>query len=148
MKIILTHTDFLSLKISSRERERARECLDWIASHYPAVQQMADPLTEEQTELMLKKLAPADIQRIIMAMDNKGATKNKSAYTTFCSFMGNDRILKERRADNSKSYTYAEVCDFVTSQRYKQSDFARREIGGKALWVKISDVSPQNQVSL
>lgn len=143
-----THIDFLSLKISSRERERARECLDWIVQHYPAVQQMPEPLTADHAELMLKKLAPADIQRIIMAMDNKSATKNKSAYATFCAFAGKDLILKERReALKGKLYTYTEVCDFVHAKRYKQSDFVQRKVGDSVLWAKITDVSQQNQVS-
>lgn len=117
----ITHTDFSTER---KKKSRATEILSWIEANYPTVQRMADPLTEQQAEWLAGKYADEDIRRIVMAMDNKGATKNKSAYSTFVAFAGRDAILRERKeAAAGKQYTYSEVCDLVSTGRYSMDDF-------------------------
>ena len=117
----ITHTDFSTER---KKKSRATEILSWIEANYPTVQRMADPLTEQQAEWLAGKYADEDIRRIVMAMDNKGATKNTSAYSTFVAFAGRDAILRERKeAAAGKQYTYSEVCDLVSTGRYSMDDF-------------------------
>lgn len=123
---------------------RAVEILDWIAANYPAVQQMAEPVTEQQAEWLAAKYTDDDIHRIVMAMDNKGATKNKSAFSTFAAFARQDTILKERKeAAEGKRYTYSEVCDLVFTGRYVAADFApvAATADGKRLFARRQDVT-------
>lgn len=137
----ITHTVFSSPR---KKNSRATEILDWIAATYPAVQQMAEPLTEQQAEWLAAKYGDDDIRRIVMAMDNKGATKNKSAFSTFVAFAGNDAILKERKeAAGGKQYTYAEVCDLVGRGGVVMDDFipVATTAGGKRLFARRHDVT-------
>lgn len=137
----ITHTVFSSQR---KKKSRATEILDWIAANYPAVQQMAEPVTEQQAEWLAAKYTDDDIRRIVMAMDNKGATKNKSAFSTFAAFARQDMILKERKeAATGKQYTYAEVCDLVSTGRYVASDFApvAATADGKRLFARRQDVT-------
>lgn len=85
------------------------EFLDWLDSAYPEIAAMAEPITEEQARDILAKFSAEDINRIIAAMDNKGAYRNKSAYSTFASFVAHDIIIKSRKADTGRKYTYNEV---------------------------------------
>lgn len=50
-------------------------------------------------------------------MDNKGAYRNKSAYSTFASFVAHDIIIKSRKADTGRKYTYNEVIAEVDGGR-------------------------------
>ncbi len=138
----ITHTDFSTER---KKKSRATEILSWIEANYPAVQRMADPLTEQQAEWLAGKYADEDIRRIVMAMDNKGATKNKSAYSTFVAFAGRDAILRERKeAAAGKQYTYSEVCDLVSTGRYSMDDFGpvATTPNGKKLFTRRQDISP------
>lgn len=138
----ITHTVFSSQR---KKNSRATEILDWIAANYPAVQQMAEPVTEQQAEWLAAKYTDDDIHRIVMAMDNKGATKNKSAFSTFAAFARQDTILKERKeAAEGKRYTYSEVCDLVSTGRYVAADFApiAATADGKRLFARRQDITP------
>lgn len=138
----ITHTDFSTER---KKKSRATEILSWIEANYPTVQRMADPLTEQQAEWLAGKYADEDIRRIVMAMDNKGATKNKSAYSTFVAFAGRDAILRERKeAAAGKQYTYSEVCDLVSTGRYSMDDFGpvATTPNGKKLFTRRQDISP------
>lgn len=115
-----------------------------MAANYPAVQRMAEPLTEQQAEWLAAKYTDDDIRRIVMAMDNKGATKNKSAYSTFVAFAGQDAILRERKeAATGKRYTYTEVCDLVATGRYAMEDFGPVAVmpNGKKLFARRQSTS-------
>ena len=85
---------------------QAAEFLAWLESAFPAITMMAEPLTEEQARDILAKFSAEDINRIIAQIDNKGAYKNKSAYSTFASFVAHDsssRAVKPRRAANTRT---------------------------------------------
>lgn len=84
---------------------------------YPEIAAMAEPITEEQARDILAKFSAEDINRIIAAMDNKGAYRNKSAYSTFASFVAHDIIIKSRKADTGRKYTYNEVIAEVDGGR-------------------------------
>ena len=137
----ITHTDFSTER---KKKSRATEILSWVATNYPAVQRMAEPLTEQQAEWLAGKYTDDDIRRIVMAMDNKGATKNKSAYSTFVAFAGQDAILRERKETAAgKQYTYSEVCDLVSTGRYSMDDFGpvATTPNGKRLFTRRQDIS-------
>lgn len=139
----ITHTD--STTERKKQKTRATEILSWVAANYPAVQRMAEPLTEQQAEWLAGKYTNEDIRRIVMAMDNKGATKNKSAYSTFVAFAGRDAILRERKeAAAGKQYTYTEVCDLVYTGRYVMDDFGPVVTmpNGKKLFALRKDILP------
>ena len=137
----ITHTDFSTER---KKKSRATEILSWVATNYPAVQRMAEPLTEQQAEWLAGEDTDDDIRRIVMAMDNKGATKNKSAYSTFVAFAGQDAILRERKETAAgKQYTYSEVCDLVSTGRYSMDDFGpvATTPNGKRLFTRRQDIS-------
>lgn len=138
----ITHTAFSTQR---KKISRATEILEWIAATYPEFQQMREPLTEQQAEWLTAKYTDDDIRRIVMAMDNKGATKNKSAFSTFVAFAGNDAILKERKeAAAGKQYTYVEVCDLVGRGGFVMDDFipVGATTGGKKLFARRQDITP------
>lgn len=109
---------------------------------------MAEPLIEPQAEWLAGKYADEDIRRIVMAMDNKGATKNKSAYSILVAFAGREAILRERKeAAAGKQYTYSEVCDLVSAGRYSKDDFGpvATTPNGKKLFTRRQDISPMRK---
>lgn len=142
-----THTRVISLDSSfacerarASVRERAGSLLRWIETEIPAILNMAEPFTDLQAESILSKYDIDNIERILLAMHNKGATKNVSAYATFCAYAGNDKILKERRGTLSKLYTYEEMSELVYSRQYKSDDFTMQIVNGKNFWQKTTDV--------
>ena len=113
----------------------AAELVAWINENVPTIASMPEPFNETQLSWMLARYEMEDIRRIIRDMDNKGATKNKSAYSTFSAFAGRDTIIKERGARKERLYTYEEMCNEIPS-RAKMEDFERVEINGRAMWRK------------
>lgn len=134
-----THTVFSDRKGVLGGKQTPAEFLAWVRSHYPAVHAMAEPFTEEQAAGILAKYRPEDIARIVEAIDNKGATRNKSAYATFNSYIAHDHIIRERAA-SLKPHSYNEVCDLVANRGYKMADFEATEIDGVKCWVRKIDV--------
>ena len=103
---------------------------------------MAEPITEEQARDILAKFSAEDINRIIAAMDNKGAYRNKSAYSTFASFVAHDIIIKSRKADTGRKYTYNEMCDEVYSRRASSDDFQMFQMpDGTKYWMRKIDIA-------
>ena len=102
-------------------------------------------LTEEQARDILAKFSAEDINRIIAQIDNKGAYKNKSAYSTFASFVAHDFIIKSRKATTGRKYTYNEMCDEVYSRRASSDDFQMFQMpDGTKYWQrKIDMTGPQ-----
>lgn len=124
---------------------QAAEFLAWLESAFPAITMMAEPLTEEQARDILAKFSAEDINRIIAQIDNKGAYKNKSAYSTFASFVAHDFIIKSRKATTGRKYTYNEMCDEVYSRRASSDDFQMFQMpDGTKYWQrKIDMTGPQ-----
>lgn len=119
-----THTVVTEWKGGVRGNH-ASEFLNWLDTAYPAISEMAEPITEGQARDILSKFSAEDINRIIAAMDNKGAYKNKSAYATFASFVAHDIIIKSRKAPTGRKYTYNEVADEVYAGKGTFDDFKR-----------------------
>lgn len=143
----ITHTHLLTTDRGIvRGKETVVEAtylIDWISTNVPTVANMAEPLTEQNVVWMLRKYSIEDIKRIILAMHNKQAYKNTNAYTTFSNFARYDKELNDRRNDKSsdiKLYTYDEVCDLVSTHRYKMDDFERKIVGGRSYWIKKIEV--------
>jgi len=133
----IAHTVFLR-KGGVGEKQSAADLLAWIEATFPAVHAMAEPLNDYHAAAILAKFSDEDINRIIAAIDNKGATRNKSAYATFNAFVSRDTIIKER--NNVRSYTYGEMCDMITSRGYNWGDFEARENGGVKYWIRKIDI--------
>lgn len=134
-----THTVVFERKGVVGGKQSPAALLAWVAEHYPAIYTMADPFTEAQAAAMLAKYRVEDIKRIVEAIDNKGGYRNRSAYATFNSYTAHDHILKERAA-TLKPHTYDEVCDLVSTGRYKMDDFETKTISGVKCWVRKIDV--------
>ena len=111
-------------------------------SAYPEIAAMAEPITEEQARDILAKFSAEDINRIIAAMDNKGAYRNKSAYSTFASFVAHDIIIKSRKADTGRKYTYNEVIAEVDGGRGAWDDFQFLAMpDGTKYWMRKIDIA-------
>lgn len=141
---IITHTVVTEWK-GGLGGNQAAEFLAWLESAFPAITMMAEPLTEEQARDILAKFSAEDINRIIAQIDNKGAYKNKSAYSTFASFVAHDFIIKSRKATTGRKYTYNEMCDEVYSRRASSDDFQMFQMpDGTKYWQrKIDMTGPQ-----
>ena len=118
-----------------------RDMLEWVAENYPDIQQMVEPFDATQMSWMLAKYDPEDIKRIIGDMDNKGAAKNKSAYSTFSSFAGRDTIIKEKKAATlhvgPQYYSYDEVLAFIHKHGGMMDEYFKPvKVEEKTLWVK------------
>ena len=136
-----THTVIPTWKGGVGENQTA-EFLDWLDSAYPEIAAMAEPITEEQARDILAKFSAEDINRIIAAMDNKGAYKNKSAYSTFASFVAHDIIIKSRKADTGRKYTYNEVIAEVDGGRGAWDDFQFLAMpDGTKYWMRKIDIA-------
>lgn len=143
-----THTNNISVSTNTAgapasTHPRVTALLAWVKAQYPAVQRMEEPFTEQHLQWMLAKYSEEDIRRIIGDMDNKKATKNKSAFSTFSGFAGRDTILREKKAAEKmagKLYTYTELCDFIASGKYTAEDFQSQKIDGKTYWQKATDI--------
>ena len=136
-----THTVIPTWKGGVGENQTA-EFLDWLDSAYPEIAAMAEPITEEQARDILAKFSAEDINRIIAAMDNKGAYRNKSAYSTFASFVAHDIIIKSRKADTGRKYTYNEVIAEVDGGRGAWDDFQLLAMpDGTKYWMRKIDIA-------
>lgn len=135
------HTVIPTWKGGVGENQTA-EFLDWLDSAYPEIAAMAEPITEEQARDILAKFSAEDINRIIAAMDNKGAYRNKSAYSTFASFVAHDIIIKSRKADTGRKYTYNEVIAEVDGGRGAWDDFQFLAMpDGTKYWMRKIDIA-------
>lgn len=132
-----THTPVYSEKGVVGGKD-ATAMLDWIADHFPEVGRMTEPFDGAQMSQLLSKYEAADIKRIVAAMDNKGAFKNKNAFSTFSIYARYDDVLKDRRksaAEQGRLYTYEEMCNEIPV-RAKGEDFERVKVGGRNMWRK------------
>lgn len=87
------------------------------------VRMMADILGRDNIRLFIE-----DIRRIVAAMDNKGAWRNRSAFCTFTSYVGRDHELLTRRqaeAECGRLYTYLQMVQMLPTNggRYRAEDF-------------------------
>lgn len=123
---------------------RAVRFLGWLHETYPDIAGMEEPLTFEQSKTLCCKFQDDDIVRIVEAMHNKGvAERNRSAYSTFATFIRNDRVLKDRRARKIKYYTHGQVCDMVRDG-YTNDQFEIKVIDGQNYWyLKIDKINQQ-----
>lgn len=138
---IITHTVVTEWK-GGLGGNQAAEFLDWLDTAYPEIAAMAEPITEEQARDILAKFSVEDINRIIAAMDNKGAYKNKSAYSTFASFVAHDIIIKSRKAATGRKYTYNEVIAEVDGGRGAWDDFQFLAMpDGTKYWMRKIDIA-------
>ena len=88
----------------------------WIGERFPQIAAMAEPFTRQQLGWMLRKYDVEDIRRIVAAMDNKGAWRNRSAFCTFTSYVGRDHELLTRRqaeAECGRLYTYLQMVQML-----------------------------------
>lgn len=128
--------------VTDKTRARARRMLEWVAANFPDVAAMPKPFTEEQAMVLLGKYSEEDIMRIISDMDNKGATGNMSAYASFNAFAERDTLLTRRREDQTKLYTYDEVCAAVTrGLRFDDFTITGTKRHGQNLWRRRQDGS-------
>lgn len=133
--MITNHTQSNTYQVTDKTRTRAREMLDWVARRFPEVAAMPKPFTEEQAVWLVRRYSEEDIMRIVADMDNKQATRNTSAYATFCSFAARDTVLKERREAQEKLYSYEEVCTAVSGGlRFDDFEITVVRRNGQNLW--------------
>lgn len=143
-----THTDEVSGKFSehvcvsadTRTHVLAGELLAWVETRYPAVQRMAEPLTKQNMVWMLSKYAAEDIRRLIASIDNKGATRNKSAYTTFVNYARHDTVLRAlaggKVAGGPVRYTWDEVLAYVHKTGCTTGEFEMCWSEGVKYWIR------------
>ena len=128
--------------VTDKMRARAKRTLEWVAANFPDVAAMPKPFTEEQAMVLLGKYSEEDIMRIISDMHNKGATGNMSAYASFNAFAERDTLLTRRREDQTKLYTYDEVCTAVTrGLRFDDFTITGTKRHGQNLWRRRQDGS-------
>lgn len=132
--------------IGGNQSERALQLLDWLSSALPSVQSMPEPINQQQALWLVQTYSNEDIGRIFRDIDNKGATKNKSAYSTFTSYAGRDSILKERKLIEGRFFTYGEIVEMVNATngihngKYKLADFTQVEHNGMKVWRLKTDL--------
>lgn len=102
--------------------------LAWIGERFPQVAAMEEPFTRQQLVWMLRKYDVEDIRRLVAAMDNKGAWKNRSAFCTFTSYAARDHELLTRRqaeAACGRLYTYQQMVQLLPTNggNYRAEDF-------------------------
>ena len=102
--------------------------LAWIGERFPQVAAMEEPFTRQQLVWMLRKYDVEDIRRLVAAMDNKGAWKNRSAFCTFTSYAARDHELLTRRqaeAACGRVYTYQQMVQLLPTNggNYRAEDF-------------------------
>lgn len=139
-----THTVKDNTEGGSGETNPPRDVWDmlgWVEVNYPDIQKMVEPFDATQMLWMLAKYEADDIKRIIGDMDNKGASKNKSAYSTFSSFAGRDTIIKEKKATKQsispQYYSYDEVLAFIHKHGGTTDEYFKPiKVEEKTLWEK------------
>ena len=102
--------------------------LSWIGERFPQVAAMEESFTRQQLVWMLRKYDVEDIRRLVAAMDNKGAWKNRSAFCTFTSYAARDHELLTRRqaeAACGRLYTYQQMVQLLPTNggNYRAEDF-------------------------
>lgn len=102
--------------------------LAWIGERFPQIAAMEEPFTRQQLVWMLRKYDVEDIRRLVAAMDNKGAWKNRSAFCTFTSYAARDHELLTRRqaeAACGRLYTYQQMVQLLPTNggNYRAEDF-------------------------
>lgn len=100
----------------------------WIGERFPKIATMAEPFSRQQLLWMFRKYDVEDIRRIVAAMDNKGAWKNRSAFCTFTSYAARDHELQTRRqaeAECGRLYTYLQMVQMLPTNGglYRAEDF-------------------------
>ena len=100
----------------------------WIGERFPKIATMAEPFTRQQLLWMFRKYDVEDIRRLVAAMDNKGAWKNRSAFCTFTSYAARDHELQTRRqaeAECGRLYTYLQMVQMLPTNGglYRAEDF-------------------------
>ena len=114
---------------ASAELVEAADALKaWIGERFPKIATMAEPFTRQQLLWMFRKYDVEDIRRIVAAMDNKGAWKNRSAFCTFTSYAARDHELQTRRqaeAECGRLYTYLQMVQMLPTNGglYRAEDF-------------------------
>lgn len=114
---------------SSAEQTGAADVLlAWIGVRFPQIAAMEEPFTRQQLVWMLRKYDVEDIRRLVAAMDNKGAWKNRSAFCTFTSYAARDHELLTRRqaeAACGRLYTYQQMVQLLPTNggNYRAEDF-------------------------
>ena len=113
---------------SAELTEAADVLLAWIGERFPQIAAMAEPFTRQQLVWMLRKYDVEDIRRLVAAMDNKGAWKNRSAFCTFTSYAARDHELLTRRqaeAECGRLYTYLQMVQLLPTNggNYRAEDF-------------------------
>ncbi len=118
-----------------KQNAHTRELLDWIARSWPESLAMEEPFDEVQAEWALERFSETDIKRIILDMRNKGKHKNRSAYSTFASFVQRDTIIRHRMRENRR-LTHAQVWELISAGKAQWEDFLVVDVAGKKLWVR------------
>lgn len=127
-----THTVGSEKGVAGGKPAEMSEAVDvlqaWIGERFPQIAAMAEPFTRQQLGWMLRKYDVEDIRRIVAAMDNKGAWRNRSAFCTFTSYVGRDHELLTRRqaeAECGRLYTYLQMVQMLPTNggRYRAEDF-------------------------
>ena len=100
----------------------------WIDERFPKIATMAEPFSRQQLLWMFRKWDVEDIRRLVAAMDNKGAWKNRSAFCTFTSYAARDHELQTRRqaeAECGRLYTYLQMVQMLPTNGglYRAEDF-------------------------
>ena len=100
----------------------------WIGERFPKIAAMAEPFSRQQLLWLFRKYDVEDIRRLVAAMDNKGAWKNRSAFCTFTSYAARDHELLTRRqaeAECGRLYTYLQMVQMLPTNggRYRAEDF-------------------------
>lgn len=114
--------------LSAEQTGAADVLLAWIGERFPQIAAMAEPFTRQQLVWMLRKYDVEDIRRLVAAMDNKGAWKNRSAFCTFTSYAARDHELLTRRqaeAECGRLYTYLQMVQLLPTNggNYRAEDF-------------------------
>lgn len=129
---------------NSAENIMARNLIAWVEANVPTIADMAEPITEQNAVWMLRKHCVEDIQRIILAMHNKRAFENVSAYATFTNFVKYDKQLNDGKADTSSEsqpYTWAGILAYIDKHPGTTTDdFERQMVKGRPVWFKKSDM--------
>lgn len=101
---------------SAELTEAADALLAWIGERFPQIASMAEPFSRQQLLWMFRKYDVENIRRIVAAMDNKGAWKNRSAFCTFTSYAARDHELLTRRqteAECGRLYSYLQMVQLL-----------------------------------
>lgn len=136
-------------RVNAHEGERAQELLDWVAKRFPTLAGMPEPLSEQHAVWLLKKYDAEDIRRLLAQMDSNrvGESGKKNAFAILINYIGRDFALKDKKqnAAGSRHYTYNELCDLVTSGKYRSEDFRAVEVDRTKCWV-LKSVLPAGKI--